>query len=322
LLEKKQYIVETTNLTKKYENITAVNNLNLQVEEGCIYGLLGPNGAGKTTTILMLLGLTEPTAGQAIVAGFDATRNPLNVKEMVGYLPDNLGFYSDLTGVENLYYTAALNRVGKKEIEKRILLALERVGLQKAANRKVGGYSRGMRQRLGIADVLIKDPRLIILDEPTLGIDPEGVNELLKLIKDLAKDDGRTVLISSHLLHQIQQICDKVGIFVKGQLIASGSIDELGQQLLAGKVLELELKAYPDNEGLMQLCGNIDSVQNIRSYGDLLIVESLEDIRKPLVEKLINNNYKLLHLHLRGSSLDNIYLGYFQKEGGYNGEIR
>ena len=216
------YIIETFDLTKKYGDILAVDNLNLKVEEGTVYGLLGPNGAGKTTTILMLLGLTEPSSGKAMVAGYDAGRNPLEVKSMVGYLPDNVGFYNEMTGEENLIYTL---KGLPDEAKKRIRQAVERVGLREAINRKVGEYSRGMRQRLGIADVLVKDPKLIIMDEPTLGIDPEGIHQLLDLIKELAREDGRTVLISSHLLHQIQQICHKVGIFVKGKLIASGTIE-------------------------------------------------------------------------------------------------
>lgn len=317
----KEIIVETVGLTKKYGEITAVDNLNLKVEKGSIYGLLGPNGAGKTTTILMLLGLTEPTSGQALVAGYDATRNPLQVKSLVGYLPDNVGFYQELTGKDNLHYTAALNGLSKLEAEKRIHKALERVGLKKAGNRKVGEYSRGMRQRLGIADVLVKDPQLIIMDEPTLGIDPEGVQELLDIITSLARDDGRTVLISSHLLHQIQQICDKVGIFVKGNLIASGSVDELGQQLFRGKLLQLELKTEPAGETLIQLCKSIDGVKSITKQGDLLVLECSSDIRNQLLEKLINEKYRLLHLCLRSISLDSIYLRYFQKEEGHYGQI-
>ncbi|MDI3535174.1 MAG: type transport system ATP-binding protein [Thermosediminibacterales bacterium] len=315
----KQILVETIDLTKCYGDLTAVDHLNLKVEKGSIFGLLGPNGAGKTTTILMILGLTEPTEGKALVAGYDATRNPLAVKSIVGYLPDNVGFYDELTGRENLYYTAALNGLKRDDAEKRITWALERVDLLKDGDRKVGEYSRGMRQRLGIADVLIKDPELIILDEPTLGIDPEGIREILELIKGLARDDGRTVLISSHLLHQVQQICDKVGIFVEGKLIASGSIDELGTQLFEGKSLQVELKAEPGGESLVRLCRSIDGIQEVRKHGDFLLLQCSKDIRHVLVNRLTAEGYTLMHLRLKGFSLDDIYQRYFQKEG-YHGQ--
>jgi ABC-2 type transport system ATP-binding protein len=315
------YIIETFDLTKKYGDILAVDNLNLKVEEGTVYGLLGPNGAGKTTTILMLLGLTEPSSGKAMVAGYDAGRNPLEVKSMVGYLPDNVGFYNEMTGEENLIYTARLNGIAKDEAKKRIRQAVERVGLREAINRKVGEYSRGMRQRLGIADVLVKDPKLIIMDEPTLGIDPEGIHQLLDLIKELAREDGRTVLISSHLLHQIQQICHKVGIFVKGKLIASGTIDDLEKQLLMGEKPEIELKAVPDDENLVKLCENLDGVESIRRKNDLLILDCLRDVREDLVRELHSKGYCPVHLCLRGVSLDSIYLRYFRKEGEYEGHF-
>lgn len=313
----KRILVETIGLTKRYGEITAVDNLSLKVEEGTIYGLLGPNGAGKTTTILMILGLCEPTAGQALVAGYDAARNPLLVKSMVGYLPDNVGFYQELTGRQNLRYTAALNGLPKKTAEDRIEDAIEKVGLREAVDRKVAQYSRGMRQRLGIADILIKDPKLIILDEPTLGIDPEGVQELLELIKGLAKEEGRTILISSHHLHQIQQICDRVGIFVKGKLIASGTIAELGEQLLQGKPWLLELKAEPGGEALLQLCNSISGVEKIEKLADTLVLHCSRDVRPELVKSLVEKGFNLLHLYLRGISLDSIYLEYFEREGYY-----
>lgn len=311
------YLVETKDLTKKYELNTVVDNLNLQVKEGTVYGLLGPNGAGKTTTILMLLGLTQPTSGQAIVAGFDSARFPLQVKSQVGYLPDNVGFYQEMSGMDNLLYTASLNGIEYNEAKNRIASALERVGLNDVGSKRVGEYSRGMRQRLGIADVLVKEPKLIILDEPTLGIDPEGVRELLKMIRDLSKNDGKTILISSHLLHQIQQICDEVGIFVKGRLIASGSINDLGKQLSGGSLMQLEVKAEPFDDSLLKIFFSIEGIENVDQQGDCYILHCNKDIRENLVEKLTENKYKLLHLQQRDISLDSIYLQYFQKEDVY-----
>ncbi|MEI3139131.1 MAG: ABC transporter ATP-binding protein [Lachnospiraceae bacterium] len=199
-----EVIIQTSGLTKRYGEKTAVNQLNLSIKKGEIFGLLGPNGAGKTTTILMLLGLTEPSAGTAAICGMDCTRSALGIKKIVGYLPDNPGFYQDLTGRQNLAFTGRLNGLSE-EIKKRSDEALKRVRLEDAADKKTGTYSKGMRQRLGIADVLMKDPEIIIMDEPTLGLDPEGMRELLELMTQMSKEDGRTLLISSHQLYQVHR---------------------------------------------------------------------------------------------------------------------
>ena len=220
-------LVRTRRLTKRYDSLVAVNRLDLEVWPGEIYGLLGPNGAGKTTTILMLLGLSEPTKGEARVVGLDPARAPLDVKRRVGYLPDNAGFYGALTGRQTLRYTARLNGLNGRAVDDRISHVLGEVGLTEAADRKVETYSRGMRQRLGIADALVKDPLILILDEPTIAIDPLGVAEILGLIRRLVDDQGIAVLLSSHLLDQVQVICDRVGIFSAGRLIAQGTVPEL-----------------------------------------------------------------------------------------------
>ena len=217
-------IIELVDLTKKYGSFTAVGELNLTVSRGEIFGLLGPNGAGKSTTILMMLGLTEPTSGSVRVCNIDPARDPIGVKRKVGYLPEDVGFYFNRNGIENLMFTARLNRLSEREAKKKISHLIERVGLSDAAEKRTGIYSRGMIQRLGLADVLIKNPEVIILDEPTLGIDPKGVREFLELIAGLSREEGITVLFSSHYLHQVQQVCDRVGLFVSGKLIAEGNV--------------------------------------------------------------------------------------------------
>jgi len=224
-------VIETQDLGKLYGRQAAVDGLNLTVEEGEIFGFLGPNGAGKTTTLLMLLGLTEPTSGSARVLGFDPVREPLKVKRLVGYLPENVGFYEDMTARENLGYVASLNGLSGQSARERVSAALERVGLAQEADKLAGAYSRGMRQRLGIAELLVKDPKLVFLDEPTLGLDPDGINRMLDLIKSLSREQGMTVLLSSHLLDQVQRICQRVGIMIKGRLKAIGPIDDLTKQL-------------------------------------------------------------------------------------------
>lgn len=223
-------VIELTGLTKKYGNYTAVDNLDLSICKGEIFGLLGPNGAGKTTTILMMLGLTDPDAGTVTVCGINATTNPIEVKRKVGYLPEDVGFYDDMTGLENLRYTAMLNGYNRSEADERALALLQRVGLQGEAGKKTGKYSKGMRQRLGIADVLIKDPEVVILDEPTTGIDPAGVREFMDLILRLSREEGHTVLFSSHHLNQVQQVCDRVGLFRAGHLLADITLTEMHKQ--------------------------------------------------------------------------------------------
>ena len=234
-------IIQTQGLTRRYNGQTAVEDLSLEVLEGEIFGFLGPNGAGKTTTILMLLGLTEPSAGSARVLGYDPVRDPLPIKRQVGYLPENVGFYDDLTGRENLRYIAELNRIPEAEATAKIESALATVGLADEGDKLVGAYSRGMRQRLGIAELLVKDPRLLILDEPTLGLDPDGTNKMLDLIRDLNRTRGITVMLSSHLLDQVQRICHRVGIMIKGRLVALGTIEELARRKMGeGAGLDLE----------------------------------------------------------------------------------
>ncbi len=225
-------IIETRDLTKVYGQQIAVSHLNLVIQPGEIFGFLGPNGAGKTTTLLMLLGLSEPTSGQARVCGFDPTREPLKVKRVVGYLPENVGFYDDLNASQNLKYVARLNGIPDGQSAAEIGALLKQVNLQGETRKKVGDYSRGMRQRLGIAEVLIKSPRVVFLDEPTLGLDPDGANQMLELIQSLSRDKRITVFFSSHLLDQVQRISHRVGIMIKGQLVAAGRIQDLGKEKL------------------------------------------------------------------------------------------
>jgi len=252
-------VIETHELTKIYGRQKAVDNLTFEVLQGEIFGFLGPNGAGKTTTILMLLGLSEPTSGSARVLGFDPVREPLKVKERVGCMPEHIGFYDDMTARANLQYVARLNSLPDAEAKKRIDDALEKVKLANEANKPVGAYSRGMRQRLGIAEMLIKNPKLMILDEPTLGLDPEGINSVLELIKSLSAREGISVLLCSHLLHQTQKVCDRVGILNQGKLVAKGTIEELAgegiQALASASVAEVPplLSSDRKTRGLMSL---------------------------------------------------------------------
>ena len=223
-------IIETRELTKIYNGQAAVEKLSFSVNEGEIFGFLGPNGAGKTTTLLMLLGLTEPTSGTARVLGVDPTREPIKVKSMIGYLQENMGFYSDLNARQMLQFVAELNALPKDIIDERITTALQVVGLGEEMQKKIGAYSRGMRQRLGIAELLIKDSKVAFLDEPTLGLDPDATNRMIELIQSLCQDKKMTILLSSHMLHQVQKICHRIGIMIKGRMVAQGDMDHLAKE--------------------------------------------------------------------------------------------
>jgi ABC-2 type transport system ATP-binding protein len=223
-------IITTIGLTKRYGRQNAVDSLSFQVREGEIFGFLGPNGAGKSTTLLMLLGLTRPTEGSALVCGLDPQRRAMEIKRMVGYLPENVGYYGDMDAVQTLEFIADLNGIAGKEAEDKIRDVLELVGLGENGRKKVGAYSRGMKQRLGIAEVLIKDPKVLFLDEPTLGLDPDGAIRLIELVQSLNRERGITVLLSSHHLHQVQKISHRVGIMIRGKMMAEGTIDTLARE--------------------------------------------------------------------------------------------
>ena len=223
-------IVKTTALTKRYDHQTAVDQVSFQVLEGEIFGFLGPNGAGKSTTLLMLLGLSDPTEGSAEVCGLDPQKRAIEVKRIVGYLPENVGFYGDLDAVQTLQYIADLNGMERKKTRSSIEEVLVTVGLTESATKKVGAYSRGMKQRLGVAEVLIKNPKVMFLDEPTLGLDPDGALKLIELIQSLNQKRNITVLLSSHNLHQVQKISHRVGIMIRGKMVAEGTIEALGER--------------------------------------------------------------------------------------------
>ncbi len=306
-------VVETQNLTKRYRDKLAVNALSLAVEEGEIFGYLGPNGAGKTTTILMLLGLTEPTSGRVSVCGFDPARQPLEVKRRVGYLPENPGFYEDLSARENLLYMARLNRIEEDEARRRSSEVLDQVGLSDDGRRLVREFSRGMKQRLGIAEVLIKNPRAIILDEPTLGIDPDGAIRILEMIKSLNRERNLTVLLSSHQLEQVQQICNRVGIIVKGRLIVQGQMDQLGKAILKGRQWNFLLEVGGNTDGLERDLQAIAGVDEIEKRGRGWFLRCTRDVRPEIVSLIASRSLPLLQLRSEDPTLEEIYLKYFRE---------
>lgn len=306
-------VIETHNLTKRYRDLVAVNELNLNIEQGEIFGFLGPNGAGKTTTILMLLGLTEPTSGQVLVCGFDPRSQPLEVKKRVGYLPESPGFYEDLSARENLRYLARLNRIPAGEAERRMTRLLQQVELAGDAHRPVREYSRGMKQRLGVAEVLVKDPQVLILDEPTLGLDPDGAVRILELITQLSRERGLTVLLCSHLLHQVQQMCRRIGIIVKGKLIVQGEVDKLGAAILKERQWNFLVEVDRKADGLEGELRSLSGVAEIQQRSGGWFLRCTKDVRPDVVSLVSRKGLSLLQLRSEDPTLEEIYLKYFRE---------
>jgi ABC-2 type transport system ATP-binding protein len=302
-------VIEAQNLTKRYNGVAAVNGVSFAVASGEIFGLLGPNGAGKTTTILMLLGLSEITEGTARVLGHDPVREPLAVKRRVGYLPDQVGFYDNLTASENMRYTARLLGVDREQRDEKIKTALAHVGLSEVMHNRVGTFSRGMRQRLGLAEILMKDAQIAILDEPTSGLDPQATVELLEMIRDL-KHRGVSVLLSSHLLERVQSVCDRVALFNEGDLVLMGSVPELGRQVLGGG-FRVEVDAQ--GHGLAERLGSVPGVQRVERVGTTrLLLMAERDVRPEAAAAVVGAGGRLLHLGVAEPSLEAIYTRYFQ----------
>ena len=307
-----EFAIETQDLTKRYDGVTVVDSLNLHIKESEVFGLLGPNGAGKTTTILMLLGLTEPASGTARVFGFNPTREPLKVKRLVGYLPEKVGFYDNLTARENLAFIAELNNINYAEANSRADEALEAVGLSKEADLTVGKFSRGMKQRLGIADVLIKKPKVVFLDEPTAGLDPKGINQLLDLVANLPKM-GTTVVLSSHQLYQVQMVCHSIGILSKGKMVIEGSIDELGREALAGGRYIIEVETVQPTPQLINAIKGIKGVKKVEAKDNILQIGTDSDLRAAISKAVVQNDFPLIQMKVQEFSLDDIYMKYFRE---------
>jgi ABC-2 type transport system ATP-binding protein len=304
--------IEVRHLSKQYGEATAVDDVSFTVNGGEIFGLLGPNGAGKTTTILMLLGLTEISSGQARVLGHDPEREPLAVKRRVGYLPDSVGFYDHLTALDNLRYTARLMGMGESEREARIGSALRRVDLSAVADKRVGTFSRGMRQRLGLAEILMKNAAIAILDEPTSGLDPQATLELLDIIRGL-KHDGVSVLLSSHLLDRVQSVCDRVALFQKGRIVLIGTVAELGRKILGGGyAVEVEAQGAGLVERLKQVPG-VTAVEQTGANRVRLLAD--RDVRPEAAAAVVSAGGRLLRLSVEEPSLEMIYTRYFQDQG-------
>jgi ABC-2 type transport system ATP-binding protein len=302
-------VITAQGLTKRYGSTVAVDGLDLSIEKGDVFGLLGPNGAGKTTTILMILGLTEPTSGSITTLGHDPLREPLEVKRRVGYLPDAVGFYDHMTGRDNLRFTARLGGLPRGRIEDSIGKALDRVHLADAADHQVKTYSRGMRQRLGIAEILMRKVEVAILDEPTSGLDPQTTREFLALIRTL-RGEGMTVVLSSHLLNLVQSMCDRVALFSNGRIGLAGRVDDLMRNVLGGTyVLDVEAAGDQVADRLASVAG----VSRVTPVSDHRFrIDATEDVRGRIASAVVKAGGELRSLSIARASLEDVYTRYFQ----------
>lgn len=303
-------MIQFDHLTKTYNGKNAVDDLTTEIRDGEIYGLLGPNGAGKSTTILMLTGLIEPTAGCCLVAGIDVTKNPVAVKERLGYMPEDVGFYANLTATENLGYFARLYGMDRERQNQRIDELLSRVGLD-GVTKEVGGYSKGMRQRLGLAKALLNNPAVIVLDEPTANLDPQGVADYRRIITETARA-GTTVIVSSHILAEVSRVCTRVGILAKGKLVAEGSVHELAAR--AGS-------AY-DHRAIIRVATRIPMPELEHDaiiaalYSDdrcSVTLTATEDIRDFIADYLSAYGVPIHELAREENPLEDTFLSYYQE---------
>jgi ABC-2 type transport system ATP-binding protein len=293
-------VIRFTELSKVFGRgdnaVNAVVDLNLEIQPGQVYGFLGPNGAGKTTTIRLMMGLIRPTKGVARIFDLDVRRNP-GVLNRVGGLVEDATFYGYLNGRSNL---EVLARTSGDYRPHRIALLLEQVGLTKDAHRKVSAYSTGMKQRLGIAAALLSDPELMILDEPTNGLDPGGRQEIRDFIRNLVHEQGKTVFLSSHILHEVEQICDRVAIINHGEIVREGAVAEL---LKEGKSL-IDVEASPVNAAAQVLGEKWD----VSIDGTWLLVSIKPEFSHKVVEQLVKNDIKVHQVVVRKRNLEEYFL--------------
>ena len=298
-------MIQVNGLTKDYGARRAIDNLTFDAEQGEIVGFLGPNGAGKTTTMRILTGYMPPTEGTATVAGYDIIDESLEVRKRVGYLPETVPLYNDMTALEYLKFMADLRKI--PESEERAWETLERVNLQDRGNSYIGNFSKGMRQRMGLAQALIHRPEVLILDEPTIGLDPAQVVEIRNVIKEIGKD--RTVLLSTHILSEAQQMCDRVLIINKGKIVAEDTPENLQSRLVGSQRVVLRVRG--DSDYLPVKISKVKGVHDVETKPDGSVefeFSAGQDIRPQVAKAVIHAGYDLLEMRPIGLSLEEIFL--------------
>ncbi|MCK6583588.1 MAG: ABC transporter ATP-binding protein [Anaerolineales bacterium] len=305
-------MIKVSGLTKDYGSRRAINNLNFDCQQGEIVGFLGPNGAGKTTTMRILTGYMPPSDGEAIVAGYDVVEESLEVRKRVGYLPETVPLYHDMIVFDYLKYMGDLRHV--PDVDERVEEALDMVGLINRSNGYVGNLSKGMKQRVGLAQALLHRPEVLILDEPTIGLDPGQVVEVRELIREIGRE--RTVLLSTHLLNEAQNLCDRVLIINKGKIVAEDTTENLQARLLGAERVVVRVRGEAD-----ELASSIKSVKGVRKVETLddggveFEFASGKDLRPEVARQVIKDGYDLLELRPLGMSLEEIFLELTNNEG-------
>jgi ABC-2 type transport system ATP-binding protein len=307
-------IVETQKLTKAYGDFVAVNELDMEVKQGDVFGFLGPNGAGKTTTILMLMGLSVPTKGTAIVGGHDVVEESREVRRVASILPEYSSLYGELTAWENLDYIGKLNDQPKEERENRTAEMLETVGMSKWADNKLESFSRGMKQRLGIASTLMKDPQIVFLDEPTIGLDPVATREVRELIMKLNREKDLTVVMTSHLLHEIQLTCSKIGIINRGKLILLESMENLNRIMSGGEDRSVEFRLTETPPDLVKDLEAVKGVKSVTQENGRLYVYGSVDSDLEVSKAIVGHGVYILMMKPREYTLEEIFMKYYQQE--------
>lgn len=313
------YAVESRGLTKVYrsegERVMAVDNLTMTVDKGSVFGLLGPNGAGKTTFISMLVGLTLPTSGSASVLGHDIVRESIAIRKVVGLLPEGFGFYDHLSARQNLMYIAMLNDIPKGKMKECVTKVLEKVELKEVADRKVGGFSRGMKQRLAVAQALIKDPELLIFDEPTAGLDPEGARTFRETVLTLNKEEGKTVILSTHLLFEVGPLCDSIAVINKGRLVVQGRVKELIERMMVEQGYRIVVKGMGDLDAFCEPLRALEGVKDVKLQDGKITVEASSDVRASISRLAPSYGVELLVLDMLEPSLEDLFMNYYKREG-------
>lgn len=305
-------MIQLEHLTKGYNGVRAVNDLTAAIPDGEIFGLLGPNGAGKSTTILMLVGLIEPTEGRCLINGLDAARDPIAIRKQIGYMPEDVGFYPTLTAAENLTYFGRLYGMDSSHLSGRIAGLLEQVGLD-GVTKPVGGYSKGMRQRLGLVKALLNDPSVIILDEPTANLDPQGVADYRRIIREVA-GRGTTVVVSSHILEEISKVSTSVGILSAGRLVAQGSWRDLAGGLADRSTSTITIRVETLDPMPAFTHPDLVSAEYERDRCEAAII-ARSDIRDAVAAMLQEQGVRLIGLSREGRSLEETFLSYYQVAG-------
>lgn len=309
------YAIETSDLTKCFDSLVAVNKLDLKVEENSIHGFLGPNGAGKSTTIKMVIGLLKPTAGSVKVLGQEVHADEADSRLKIGYMPELPKFPKHLKGAELLDVYGRMFGMTEEQRATQIPKLIDLVGLKGRENDLIGKYSKGMQQRIGIAQALLDDPKLVVLDEPSIGLDPVGMIEVRELIKTIAKE-GRTVFLSSHLLFEVEQVCDHVTIINKGSVLASGTLQEVSGTISQTPMMHIELAEW--SSAVVAAVKKLPYISGTWRGGDTLIIQvkTRDDVRADISKTVTNAGGVIVGMTKEGSNLEDVFMQLVTKDQG------